>query len=129
MEHFFDPLVKAQSLISLTDLGREIAKDIDAEKIFERHQVKLVEKVKEKAPINAYDIQQCSFSIVREEMIKLLSEDELVKIKKVAFDRGLLVEDIMPVFEIYLRDKILDDTGIPIPEVDNYAVADSTPRL
>lgn len=115
-----NPLVKAQSPISLTEAGREIVKQISAETIFKKHSKKLIGLVEAKSPKNAYDIQQSSFTVAKRELIDLLNEEELGAVKKVAFERGLLVEDLMTVFGILLRNRILEDKNIPIAEVDRH---------
>ena len=58
------------------------------------------------------------FLLLKIEMIKLLSEGELIKLKEAAFNHGILLEDLMSVFRVYLRNKILADKGIHISEVD-----------
>jgi hypothetical protein len=56
--------------------------------------------------------------VARESMENLLNEEELTAVKDEAFARGLLVEDIMSIFGILLRNKVLEEKKIPIAEVD-----------
>ena len=58
-------LIKSHSPISLTESGREIVQEIDAEKIFESHQVQLIGMIEDQGQKNAYDIQEHSFSVAK----------------------------------------------------------------
>jgi hypothetical protein len=40
-------------------------------------------------------------------MKEFLSDEELLKVKNEAFDRGLLIDDIISVFGVLLRNKLL----------------------
>ncbi len=111
-----DPLVMAHSPISLTKTGKDVASKIEAQKIFDKYYSDLKNKIEEEKPKNAYDIQEASMKVARESMENLLNEEELTAVK--AFARGLLVEDIMSIFGILLRDKVLEEKKIPIAEVD-----------
>jgi len=110
--------LRAHSPVSLTPIGNEISKNIDADKIFKKYSNKLMGEVEKKSPNNAYDIQQSSILVAKSIMINMLEEVELVKIKQEAFDRGLLTEDIMSVFGVLLRNEILKHKGISLAEVD-----------
>lgn len=109
---------RAASPISLTPVGHEIVTAISAEDIFKAHAVKLAAIVEGRNPKNAYDIQQISFDVAKKEFFNLLNENELRMVKEQAFKRGILAEDVMTVFGVLLRNKILADKNIPIAEVD-----------
>jgi hypothetical protein len=122
--------IKAQSPTSLTEVGNEIVKNISANEILEKYKEKLCKEVEKNNPQNAYDIQKQSqnaydiqkqsFYIVRNKMKELLSEEELLKVKNEAYNRGLLIDDIISVFGILLRDLILKEKQIPISDVDKH---------
>lgn len=109
---------RAASPIGLTPVGERVVSDIGALEIFKNHALNLTSTVKAKNPKNAYDIQQISFDVAKRQLIELLKESELKTIKEAAYKRGLLVEDILSVFGVLLRNKILEDMKIPIAEVD-----------
>jgi len=113
--------VRSSSPASLTKVGLEIVKNIGAADIFKTHMVKLISFVEEKKPKNAYDIQQISFAVSKKEFLNLLNEKELQCVKEEAYKKGILVEDVMGVFGILLRNKILEDKKIPIADVDKHA--------
>ncbi|MFI5391517.1 MAG: hypothetical protein ACHQYQ_09155 [Bacteriovoracales bacterium] len=114
--------VRSQSPVSLTDIGKEIQKKINALEIFQNYAVKLIGMVEGKNPQTAYDIQQTSFEVAKRELIKLLNEDELKMVKNEAFNRGILVEDIMGIFGVLLRNKILEDKKLSIADVDKNLI-------
>lgn len=113
--------VKSFSPATLTDIGKQISSNIQAEDIFSNHANKLIGMVETRNPKNAYDIQQTSFDVAKKDFVNLLNEDELKLVKDEAFKRGVLIEDIMAVFGIFLRDKILKEKNIPIADVDKHA--------
>lgn len=112
--------VAAYSPISLTDIGKEIADKIKANIVLEKYISKLASEVEAEKPKNAYDIQMASMKVAKEKMITLLSEDELSVVKQEAYNRGIIVEDIMSVFGVLLRNHVLNQKGLPISDVDKH---------
>ncbi|MEI6222425.1 MAG: hypothetical protein WCP97_06695 [bacterium] len=111
---------KSQSPVSLTLIGNKIVQDINANEILKRYELKLIEMVEKERPNTAYDIQQVSFNVVKEKLIDLLDEKELIKVKEQAFSLGILIEDVTSVFGVLLRNIILEQRKIPIAEVDKH---------
>jgi hypothetical protein len=111
---------RSASPISLTPIGIDIVRNIKADDIFVKHANKLINMVENKKPKNAYDIQQVSFEVAKKEFVNLLDEAELQCVKQEAFTRGILVEDVLGVFGVLLRNKILADKNIPIADVDKH---------
>lgn len=116
-------VVAAMSPINLTEVGKEIVEKIKANSILERclHQVE--KEVEVEKQNNAYDIQMASMKVAKEKMLSCLNEEELAAVKNEAYNRGLLVEDIMSVFGVLLRNHILSQKGLPISDVDKHAPA------
>lgn len=112
---------KAASPVNLTPIGVDIVNKINASDIFKTHAIKLISLVEGKKPINAYDIQQLSFEVAKKEFINLLNEEQLKIVKEEAYNRGILVEDVLSVFGVLLRNKILENKNIPIADVDKHA--------
>lgn len=119
-----DLFVEANSPISLNDTGKEVAKEISAESMFQKYKDKWSDSVDETNPKNAYDIQQSSFDVVRAELFDSLMDDDLAKLKDVAFKHGVLVEHFTSIFGVYLRDYILEKRDIPISDVDKHGPKD-----
>lgn len=114
-------LVASHSPISLTSMGKAMADTINAEKILRDHIDALVKEVELENPKNAYDIQVVSMKVAKEKMLSYLNENNLNTIKDEAFAKGILVEDIMSIFGVLLRNEILKNKGIPIADVDTHS--------
>lgn len=113
-------VVAAMSPISLTKVGTEIATKINADALLARHLVNLKKEVELVQPKNAYDIQMAAMKATREKLITLLNETELIAVKAEAYARGLIVEDVLSVIGVLLRNHILKEKGIPISDVDKH---------
>ncbi|MFA4975836.1 MAG: hypothetical protein WC853_13910 [Thermodesulfovibrionales bacterium] len=118
--------VAALSPITLTEVGKEIKEKIKADAILEKHFLKLTKEIEQEKTENAYDIQMASMKIAKEKMLTLLNEEELLAVKQEAYNRGLIVEDIMSVLGVLLRDRILKLKGYPISDVDKHAPSKQT---
>ena len=113
-------LIESKSPLTLTDLGRKVASEINAHQILEKYKRELIQEVEANQPKNAYDIQIFSLNITKEKMPQLLKEDDLVQIKDEAYKNGVLIEDIMSIFGILLRNDILHSKNIPVSDIDLY---------
>lgn len=114
--------VKSQSPMNLTVAGKAIIDKIHADKIINKYISHLVQEVEKQTPKNAYDIQNISIEVAKNNMLNYLNEDELSAVKQEAYSRGILVEDILLVFGILLRNHILKEKNIPISDVDKHAI-------
>lgn len=112
------PMTQSYSPISLTPLGKENATNMKADEIFERIKGTLVQLVESTNPKNAYDIQTVSMNVIKINLLRLLNEEELIRIKNLAYQQGVLVEDFFGIFGVILRNHILQQKGIPISEID-----------
>jgi hypothetical protein len=112
-------LVEAHSPLSLSEEGKKAAETIHADKILGRIHKKLEALVEKEKPKNAYDIQVASMKSTSQ-MLDLLNEKELSTIKDYAFQQGLRLEELFPIFGVMLRNIILEERGIPIAEVDKH---------
>ena len=110
------------SPIGLTDFGKQIAEKIKAEEMFKCYSALLVDKVNAACPqkTNAYDIQVESMNIAKKDLLNMVTTDEINLIKQTAFDASILVEDVMGILGVYLRDHILSLRGIPVLDVDKH---------
>lgn len=114
------------SPINLTKIGNEIVEKINATAILARCLPLLEKEVEKEKPTSAYDIQIVAIKIAKEKMSPYLNETELAAVKQEAYERGLLVEDIMSVFGVLLRNHILSQKGISISAVDNHTPTQNT---
>ena len=114
-------VARATSPITWTDLGKEISAKIQANTIFQKYQPRLTVEVESKNPQNAYDIQMESMKAAKEQLPRMLDEGDLVAIKQEAYNRGIIVDDVMTIFGLLLRNQILNQKGLPISDVDVHA--------
>lgn len=112
--------VRSMSPLQLTEIGRDVMENINAQEIFNKYRERLISEVDVSSPQNAYDIQQRAIQVVKTTLPDLLNEDELVKLKQEAFQRGSILEDILIVFGILLRNTILKERNISIADIDKY---------
>lgn len=119
------PLAESQSPISLTDYGKDIAKQINANDLVNKYANDLYNNM---TGLNAYQIQEYCFDFSENKLLGKLEENDKVyfnKISDVAYENGIAVENIMKmVVGIALRDKILEMSGKSHKEVDDNAPAD-----
>lgn len=115
-------LVRSMSPLGLTPLGKQISSEIGASELFEKYKAKLFDLVNNRceACANAYDIQVACIDITRNDLPKLLTAEELNSLKTFLFSNGFLLDDVMMVFGIYLRDAVLEARGIPVLDVDKH---------
>ena len=112
-------VVTTSSPAHLSEVGKNIVKSLEADKILLRNEERLINLVDEENPQNAYDVQQTCFSIVGEHIEKMLTANELEIAKEKSLESGILLSNTLSIFAVLLRDKILEKKGIPLKEVDN----------
>ena len=110
----------SRSPLSINDRGKKISEQINAKDIFGRYVSRLKNLVELQDTKNAYDIQTASMMVAKTKLIDLLNSEDLLSLKNQAFQEGMRLEDIMPIFGMMLRDSILLDKNIPINQVDVY---------
>ncbi len=112
--------IAASSPIKLTETGIGIAQSLKAHDFIIKNETKLKRLVEKENPKNAYDVQQACFSIISRDIEDLLSDEELSIAKKTSVDKGILLHHTLSIFAVILRDKILDDKGWMIGDVDKH---------
>ena len=110
--------IMSNSPISLTNIGETISKDINAGEILKKYLQKLENDSILLNCNSAYDIQKNSMELAKNKLIKYLNEEELLKVKNQAYNYGILVEDVMSIFGVLLRNYILNKKGISIYDID-----------
>lgn len=114
-------MVRARSPITLTEVGIKTAAELNAETMLSKYYSRLKDEIEINKPQNAYDIQKFSMQVAKEKMIDMIDATEMNAIKDAAYNKGVLLEDIFSIFGVFLRDKILNEKGISVLEVDNHA--------
>ena len=101
----------SQSPIRLTDLGRDISKNVEATAWVNKVYDTVQGKVKGQ---EAYEVQQFSFKYADND--DHYTEEERIRIRKVAYDvNGISENEVRQVLGIELRDKLLSMMSIDAP--------------
>lgn len=109
-------LTEAKSPISLSERGSRILTESHAIEFIDDNErfSSLLKRVVSKNSSNAYDVQESS----KEVMNELKEEGELDNFKDYLFKQGLLMDDLITVMGIYLRDKILSVKNWNAEDID-----------
>lgn len=94
-------VVTQASPLQLTDFGKEIAEEIEAEKWAEEIVMHLTKEVKGKSP---YNIQQYCFEYVRNFEFDEVKDEDL---RGCAYMRGIELDDVKRVLAVVLRNRLL----------------------
>lgn len=111
-------LFRTQSPLGLTPRGEAVAKELAVSALLDKHYPQLHRAVDNESPKTAYDIQVASLKAAREQLAGMLEEKDLNAIKDQAFKTGALLDDMLVIFGIMLRNRILAERGIPLTQVD-----------
>jgi len=110
--------VASKSPLTLTETGKAISEEIKAGEIIQQHFSALSALVKKCKPKHAYDYQKFSVEIVEKELVKMLDHGHLNKAKDQALKYGIPLDNALSVVAVLLRDRLLEESGIHISEVD-----------
>jgi hypothetical protein len=104
------------SPVSLNKKGKKLLKESGIDKIIDSKKKKLCDFIINKKPQTAYDVQELS-----KETIKLILKDKKIskKLKNLAYQEGVGIEEILFVGAIYLRDIALKKCGFKLKDIDN----------
>ncbi len=116
-------LVQSHSPLSLTEEGKAVAKELDAERLIASNwESKILPLMRtELKSKNPYDIQQyCleKFTVLPE---KFLSTESLEHIKFFAYNKGKSIFQYLQVMGIIIRDRYMQENNIPIDDIDKSA--------
>lgn len=124
-QSYASTLTKRKSPVSLTDKGEYLLKRSESDVFVLENQKELVEKIKDKNPKSAYDVQ-----ILAKEVIESLqNEDRFTKFKDFAFKEGIELDAIFIVMSLYLRDIAIPLLGFKIEEIDKTDPKNETEQL
>lgn len=112
--------VEKHSPVSLTELGKRLAKEIFAEEKINTYWREIKEKMEKNPLTNPYDVQKIAMEIADECFEKIFSIDEQEKIKTSAYKEGLNMLQIYPIIGIFIRDRYLKEKDMEVAEIDKY---------
>ena len=102
------------SPVVLTPKGEEIRKRLQVDRIIAEKYESVKKEFEDIS--NAYDIQVKATNLGKH-LFQLLNEDEKDFIKKVAYEEGLPLVQIYPIFSVILRDVVLEEKGLQTESV------------
>src|SRR3989344_6840743 len=108
-------LTKRESPISLSENGKTLLSKSGADRFVLENQEDLVNKIREKNPHSAYDVQSYARAVVEE----IQNEPRFKPFKDFAFKEGVNLEPIFIVMSLFLRDIALPLLGYKLEEVDH----------
>lgn len=108
----------SKSPMQLNDRGLKILEDSGIKIIVEDKFTEIVQKVKNRNPKNAYEIQEFTQQIVEEYKSDLTLKNSL---ENGAFKSGADVSTVLLVGGIYIRDRVLKELGFNIDDIDKDA--------
>lgn len=113
------PLLKSHSPISLTELGKKVANELDAENMIANNwDIILPILNKDLSGKTPYDVQQYCMEEISVNPDKFFKQEDLNRIKKYAFEHGRPVELYTRMIGILVRDVYLASKGIDLSEID-----------
>jgi len=112
--------IQSHSPISLTIKGEDIAKAISAGMKISNHWQDIKSKLESKKPVNPYDIQVVAMDIAQECFEELFTPEEQNETKTFAFNAGINLAEIYPIFGVIIRDNIFKERGMNIKEIDKF---------
>lgn len=107
-------LLERKSPITLSEEGSNLLKRSGADKFVLEHKDELVEKIKDKNPKSAYDVQELANKVVE----TLADDERIIDLKNFAFQERINISVIFMVMGIYLRDIALAVLGYKPEDVD-----------
>lgn len=112
-------LAQSHSPLSLTEKGKNLAKDLNAELLVNENWKRIYDDLEKNiSNKNAYDIQQYCIEIAAVEPSRFFCENDLTKIKQFAFQNGKTLQYYSIIFALIIRDRYFSEKAINIEEVD-----------
>jgi hypothetical protein len=113
------PVAQSLSPVSLTKIGIEKSKIINADDMVARNWEKIYDDLEKNiGNKNAYDIQQYCMDTAAMYPNKFLSDADIYFLKTIAYKEGNPLMYYSPIFGIIIRDKYLSIKGIDVSNVD-----------
>jgi hypothetical protein len=114
-------LMQSHSPISLTEKGKQVAKELGAYNIIERNWGSIKDLLEANVEgKNPYDIQQYCIETVSVEPDKFFIKSDLDKIKQYAYANGQPLDLYTRMIAILIRDKFFKEHNIDPLDIDKY---------
>ena len=120
-EKLFDmEFIVSKSPIQLSAKGEKFAKELNSYNLIEKYKSQFMKKIENVEKLNPYTIQEECKKVISDYFREIISDDDLLIIEDIVFKKGVLFDDILPIYSVILRDKILKSKGIDIKNIDKY---------
>lgn len=117
-------MTSSSSPIAITEKGQEVAKKLGIEAIvnvnYSGIKNALIENNADIFSKNEYDIQESVFIYTSKSIEHHLSASEINNFKSEAYKRGILVEDLYRILAVIIRDKLFNDIGKNVSDIDKH---------
>ena len=114
-QSYASTLTKRKSPVSLNEKGEALLKESGSDKFILENKDEFVEKIKNKNPHSAYDIQEYADEVIS----TLKNHERIIPFKDYAYKEGLdLEQSIFIVMGLYLRDIALSLLGYKPEDID-----------
>ena len=110
----FEAFFAQKSPVTLTKKGVGLAKRLNVEDTIES----FINKIDIPQEVSPFVIQQASEVFVFTRLMEVVPSDVKAKIEHEAYEYGGNIGDVLFVYSILLRNKILEERGFSIPEYD-----------
>jgi hypothetical protein len=115
-----DALTASHSPISLTDLGKKVAKEMDAERLIANDFERIVSVIDGSGAANPYDVQQFCVETATSFPDRFFSPESLSELKIFAYRQGRLLPAYGTMLGVMIRDAYFKRKGIDVGLVDKH---------
>lgn len=105
-------LTESNSPISLTELGKKAAEDLQAREMIDKNWLNIFAMLASANVTSAYDVQEFCINQMQMTPEKFIGEDGIKRVKAYAYKNGYAVELYYRVFSVIMRDRYLKEAGI-----------------
>jgi hypothetical protein len=114
--------IQAHSPMSLTDIGVQVAKSLDAENVITQNWERILKDLEENiCDKNAYDIQMYCIETAAVEPERFFDKEALTAIKNLAYKEGRPFQQYSNVYGVLIRDRYLRYKNIDLALIDKNA--------
>lgn len=116
-----DRFAKSNSPISLTIEGQKVADELNVKEMLANHWTDIERILDEKCVgSNPYDVQQLCFAFASDELYKMFTDEEMAKIKIIAYNKGANIDNFEIIFGVEIRDEYMRRRGIDAGLIDKH---------
>jgi hypothetical protein len=113
LKNLLNPAANANSPLTLTDEGKEYAKDLDVENVIDKNWKKIYDDLEENiAGQSRYDIQQYLIDIFPVKINLYLEQKDIDNLKEYAFIKGKNMYWYFLIYSLVIRDRYFKQKGL-----------------